>query len=138
MSLDILMDPDTLDLPDFTRHSTGVAVVAQRVRARLETFLGSWPLDRSVGMDWLGILTTKPFDEDGFLTLLAVEMADTTGVLAVETLDLERDGQSVSVRAMLRVDPGETSITVIVSPAGLDGNPSVAIIFRGSEGIAYP
>jgi hypothetical protein len=136
-AIDILMDPVTLDLPDFTRHQAGLSVIAQRVRARLETFLGSWPLERSVGMDWLGILTSKPFDEDGFLTTLAVEMAATPGVLAVESIELTRDGQAVEVRAMLRVESGEI-LTVVVSPTGLEGNPSIAIVFRDSRSVVYP
>lgn len=128
LSPDVLMDPDTLDLPAFTQHAAGIEVTAQRVRVRFQTHRGDWPLDINVGIPWVSILSTKPLDLEALAALLVLEATDTAGVEEVGDLEFlvdEDDPQSVSISMRLRTEFGVIPVTV--TPPGIKGNLSIVV-----------
>lgn len=125
-SPDILMDPDTLDLPDFTRHASGLEIIAQRVRCRLQTHLGDWPLDTSAGVDWIGFLGRKPVELAAMAASLAVEILGTPGVTQVQDLEWSQDGDSATITASVLTELGE-SLDLVVVPQDAAGNPSITV-----------
>lgn len=135
LAIGIVMDEDTLDLPVFTRMTSGLSFIAQRVRVRTLTHLGDWKLDKSAGMDWLSFLNgQKPADAEGLAATLAIEWAGTPGVVAVEDLSWDdATPGTVNISATLRTVTGET-MTALVQAPGVDGNPG--IIVRASGRVA--
>lgn len=125
-SPDILMDPDTLDLPSFTRHEAGEAIIAQRVRVRLLTHLGDWPLDTTVGIDWQGFLGRKPVDLASMAAGIAVEVLGVPGVAQVNDLEWSQDGGSATISANIVTDLG-LSLPLVVNPQDTSGNPSITV-----------
>lgn len=137
MSLDVLLDPVTGDLPDIALHGTGPVLTAQRIKVRLETHLRDWKLDKDEGIDWISILGAKPVDAESLATTIAVEARSTPGVRSVSDLSWEQVGRTVSVSMRATADEGDTFV-VTATPAGLDGNPSITIMFAGHAGAVAP
>lgn len=127
MSLDLLLDPVTGDLPALTRLWSGLEIIAQRVQIRTLTHRGDWPLDRTAGIDWQRHLSTKPADVDALAAELATEWRAVPGVVEVTSLTAEvtTDGAS-TISAELRTETGETIVPVVSAP-GVDGNPSIVV-----------
>lgn len=126
LAIGVLMDEDTLDLPDFTRMQQGARMIAQRVRVRTLTHRGDWVLDKNAGLDWLDFMSQKPPDAEGFAADLADEWASTPGVLSVENLTWTVEGQAVTFTADLEIETGET-LSVVVAAPDPDGNVSIAL-----------
>lgn len=122
---DVLMGDDG-DLPVFTRHVSGMEVIAQRVRVRLGTHRGDWPLDVRAGIPWTEYLGRKPLDMAALAAVLAVEMLAVPGVTAVEDLDWSVDNGLATITATLRTAVGK-SLDVVVQPQAAAGNPSITV-----------
>jgi hypothetical protein len=125
-ALGVLLDAAG-DLPDHPRLRSGLEVIAQRVRARTLTHKGEWPLDKRVGIDWIGHLSTKPLDIEGLAADLAVAWLSVPGVLSVTDLtwDVSVAGQATITASLLTVT-GET-LTPTVGALDADGNPSIVV-----------
>lgn len=124
-ALDVLMGADG-DLPAYTRHASGMEVIAQRVRTRLGTHRGDWPLDTSKGIAWTSYLGRKPLDLASLAAVLSLEILDTPGVADVQDLDWEQDGGTYTITATVLTELGE-SLPVVVVPQDSAGNPSVTV-----------
>ena len=122
---DVLMDPLTEDLPAFTRLSRGLEAIGQRVRIRMGTHVGDWPLDKTAGIDWTAILATKPLDLAGLAALLALEVLDTPGVLNVQDLEWSQDGGTASISATVLTECGV--LPVVIQPQDAAGNLSIFV-----------
>lgn len=59
----------------------GIEEVAQRVVARVNTFLGEWPLDETAGIDWEGYSSTKEGDDEAVAGALKTEIQSANGVV---------------------------------------------------------
>jgi hypothetical protein len=125
-SPDVLMDSTTEDLPAYSRMVSGMAVIAQRVRIRLTTLLGNWPLDRAAGIDWIGILGSKPFDAEAAAATVVLEMVDTPGVTGAANLDFDQDGDVFRMSCSLATEYGQ-DIPVVIEAPGIDGNLSIVV-----------
>lgn len=123
-SPDVLMDADG-DLPAFTRHSSGLPIVAQRVRCRMETLLGDWPLDETEGIDWLQILGQKPVNLAGVAAVVAREASGVPGVASVQDLTWAQVGSTATISMQINTAFG--SLQLQVDPGGNAGNPSVTV-----------
>ena len=118
------------DLPDVGALLTGAELVAQRVRIRLLTWLGEWPLDKSAGIDWRTIIGTKPFPLDLVVTLLRREIDTTPGVLrtAIVSAAFDVDTQAATISYDITCDDG-TRLAVSVSPSAV-GNRASGVLVR--------
>lgn len=130
---DVLMDSG--DLPLFTRLVQGLDVIAQRIRVRLSTHRGDWPLDTSAGIPWVDILGRKPADVEGLAALLALEVASVPGVVQVVDLTWSQSGGTAEVSLTAVTVTGDR-IPVVVTPPGRAGN--LSIVVGGVLGHAGP
>ena len=124
---DIRLD-STGDLPDVGALLTGAELVAQRIQIRLLTWLGEWSLDKSEGIDWRTVTTTKPLDLVG--TLLRREIDTTPGVLrtAIISATFDADTQAAAISYDATCDDG-TRLAVSVSPSAV-GNRASGVLVR--------
>ena len=122
---DVLMGADG-DLPSFTRHASGMEVIAQRIRVRLGTHRGDWPLDVTVGIDWTYYLGRKPLDLAALAAVIALEILAVPGVTQVQDLDWSQDGGSATISASVLTELGR-SLDVVVVPQDKAGNPSIVV-----------
>lgn len=125
MTPDILMGSDG-DLPAFTRHVRGVEITEQRIRVRLETHRGDWPLDTRAGISWTRYLGQKPPDLAALAAEIALEVAATPGVSSIEDLSWTQEGEAASIQLYARLATGER-VPVSVTPPGRAGNLSIVV-----------
>lgn len=125
LSPDILMDADG-DLPLFTRHVQGLSIIAQRIRVRLGTHRGDWPLDTTAGIPWTDILGRKPVDLEGLAALVALEVRAVPGVTQVRDLVWSQSGGDATISLTALTAYGDR-IPVVVTPPGRAGNLSIAV-----------
>ncbi len=139
MSVDVLMDPITGDLAEFSQFASGVVITAQRVETRLSTHRGDWPLNKNDGIDWIGLLGDPDVTIEDIAAEVAIEISGTPGVTEVRDLESEQTGRLGTISATVSTDDGDFAI--IITPAGAPGgNPSIVVggIIGHSGGIANP
>jgi len=124
-ALDVLMGADG-DLPAFVRHAAGMEVIAQRVRVRLGTHRGDWPLDTRAGVAWTDYLGRKPLDLAALAAVLVLEILDTPGVVDVQDVDWIQNGGTYTITATVLTELGQ-ALQVVVVPQDSAGNPSVTV-----------
>jgi hypothetical protein len=127
---DVLLDPDTGDLPEFTRHVRGLEMIAQRVRIRLATFLTEWFLDETQGIDWIGWTEEKPFRKDQLAAALTAEILQTQGVTSVSDVEASYSGTAQSFGYSCNVRTAQGELSASVQPFGGGGGnttPFVAV-----------
>lgn len=129
---DIRLD-STGDLPDVGALITRAELVAQRVGVRLRTWLGEWLLDKSEGIDWRGLMQSKPFPLDFVVTLLRREIDTTPGVLrtAIVSAAFDVDAQAATISFDVTCDDG-TRLAVSVSPSAVGNRASGVLVRPGS------
>lgn len=135
MSIDVRLGADG-DLEQFTRHISGSAVTLQRIKLRLETFLGEWILDRTKGMPWLLFIAQKPARVAEIVAFIRREIETTPGVIAVDTIEGVHDVQArtVTITASIRIEDEPDAVVVEVIPPSAGGNASPAVLFIGRQG----
>lgn len=124
---DILLDPVTGDLPAFSRMVSGKSITGQRISCRLQTHVGDWPLDKDAGIDWVSLLGQKPSDIEGLAAILALEVLSVPGVIAVEDLTSTETSPGEVQITMTAVTEQNETVPVVVTPQGIDGNPSIYV-----------
>ena len=91
----LAIDPDTGDLI-IGRGATrigGIDYTAQLVRSRLQTILGEWEPDPSLGIDWLTMMgNNAPLSE--YERKIRTTILDTNGVRAIVSLNMLPDYRS--------------------------------------------
>lgn len=68
----------------------GAEYVAQLVKCRVQTFLGEWPIDPSIGMPWKSILE-KGYNINIIYASIHNTIATTSGVKSVTSLQIAQD-----------------------------------------------
>jgi len=131
VSYDILLEDD-LDIPQFTRHVSGVEVIAQRVHFRLITFRGEWILDTSRGLpfvDWLtNKLSRRRIEEIG--ETVRNEILRTPGVLRIDNYAVVLDGLTLRISGLVYTDEGETFTITVEPTAAAAGNTSPFVAYQ--------
>ncbi len=123
-------DPDGLvDIStDGTERVSGLAAIGQEVAFALRRHRGSYPLDRSVGIDWGSLFRRKPYD------LIAIRLAVITEVTRIESVQRvlnyssSVNGRDLNVSFDVQVDLGDDSGLIQVDlTTGSDG-PLTAVL----------
>ena len=131
ITYDVGLDEDG-DLQVHNYPVTGLALVLQRVRLRLLTFLGEWILDASKGLPFLRWIATKPPDAAVIGAVVRREIETTPGVLRVEeyTCTWIPAEQRIAIAGNVITAAGE--LTIAVSPLGTrtNRNPGLSILSR--------
>ena len=93
MSKDWKLNPDTWDF-DFNESTNfdlvlieGIDYYVQKVRIKLQTFLGEWYLNTEVGVDWYGVVLVKSpnfVNIDNLLKLTVLEVEGVNEILVWE------------------------------------------------------
>lgn len=116
MIFTLAIDPITHDL-DFDRLLvSGPALVAQRLRIRLERPRAGWVWDLRKGVPWRETVFTRPPRLGDIEAALKAEVAGTDGVLEIESFELVREDGRLEVRFSVSVDDGR-----LVARGGPDG-----------------
>ncbi len=130
MSVDVLLDRTTWDLPARTAHARGIEVTAQKVGIRLKRFLGEWFLDESKGLDYYSWSQEKEPDVAAIGTAIRIEVETTTGVLYTSNWEESFDRVLHKLTYTFTVVCEEGEVEIEVSPIG-DGpanrNPALTI-----------
>jgi hypothetical protein len=132
---DIQLDANG-DLPAVTRHITGWLSVVQRVKFRLQTFLGEWILDTAKGLPFMRWRGQKDPNLQELSTYVRREILDTPGVIRLLNFSVEflREQQRIAFHVELEVeDVAEASAQVGVTffpfgPTTANTNPIALII----------
>lgn len=92
--IDLKLDPITNDLVIGTDGefvlTGGVDLIRQRVVYRLRTHAGRWPLDLSMGVDYLGVIFAGGATDEDIRAELLAEITAVPGVTGVDTLEVVR------------------------------------------------
>lgn len=107
---------DAGDLPVPGAFVSRGALVAQRVRVRLRTFVGDWLLDGDAGLPWLAWLATKPPPVPVIVQRVREEIASTPGVESVDEVVGAFDPvtRTISITGSATVDDGSELAAAIV------------------------
>ena len=135
---DLAEGPDG-DIPAVSRLVTGIDLTMQRVRRRLDRFLGDWLLDSSVGLPYFEWSQQKPPQTQAIGARIRAEIERTTGVSRVTnwTATLDRATRSLSFGGDVLTVDGDATLTI--APFGVPGtgnrNPALSIVIaRGPIG----
>jgi hypothetical protein len=110
------------DIPQFGYWVTSDDLVVQKIRIRLQTWLGEWILDRFKGMQYATLHMQKPPNVDGFAALIRAEIEEVEGVAAVSSISgsFNYDTQKVEVSGRVLLEDAERAIEVRLSPTSFD------------------
>ena len=99
---------------------TGKDYVAQRVRTRLQLFLGEWFLDTSQGVPWFQEILVKPANIVTTQALIKNTILNTPDVTGIESYSDSFDGTSrtYTVTAVINSVYGQVQISQNFSFAG--------------------
>lgn len=110
---DILLDDDG-DLPVNPVHVTGIRHTMQRVSIGLQTYLGEYILDTTIGIDYIGFTAIKPAPVDEITAILRRVAQNTKGVTRVTkwVSTYDKVAQRITIEGAIETDEGEVSLSV--------------------------
>lgn len=115
--IDLRLDPDTWDLVVDSDLYLVVdqPQVVQHIRQRLQTFLGEWFLDLTVGVPWFQRILGKVQYISTVTTILKATVAETTGVKEVTSFTVAAADAERTLRCTFScvLTSGETLSDVI-------------------------
>jgi hypothetical protein len=100
------------DLPERTRIITGNDVVLQRLSRRLQTHLGEFLADKTVGVPWADWLAVRRFDIDTATAWLRASIETCPGVVRLDDWVGVRDGDTATFTGTVVVSDGSAALTV--------------------------
>ncbi len=108
MTFAIALDAQTNDLVFDTNGvlqlTSGPDLVAQRLRVRLNRLLGEWPLNITLGVDYLGTVLVKGPNIEAIRALFTEEISETPGVLSLTSLELVLAQRTLNVTFRVLTD----------------------------------
>jgi len=92
----------------------GVDLIRQLLIQRLQTFLGEWFLDTSLGIPYYQDILKKTAVVSTISNILKDEILDTTGVLELQTfeLDFTESSRELSLEFSVRTQEGTITINL--------------------------
>ena len=116
------------DLPERTKIITGNDVVLQRIGRRLQTHLGEYLSDSSIGIPWATWAASRRFDLEAASAWLRAEIESCPGVVRLEDWTGVKDGESVTFTGSVVTTDGSAPIEV--APFGSPGGGNTSGSFR--------
>lgn len=108
------------DLPALTRHVSGVDLIRQRIKTRLQTFAGEWFLDERRGLPYLEWKQARPADVAPIRARLRRDIVTTPGVIRVEDLAVTFTDGIIRARGTIFVEDQQLSLDAEIG--ALPGN----------------
>lgn len=117
------------DILTLSRLVTGIDLTMQRVRRRLDRFLGDCILDASVGLPYFEWSQQKPPQTQAIGARLRAEIESTPGVSGVTdwTSDFDRATRALSYTGVVHTEDGDATLTITPFGAPGTGNRSPAL-----------
>jgi len=118
MAGNLKLDPDTWDLVvnRGMERVDGLALTAQLVKAKLQTILGEWKPEPTLGMPWFDAIFTKAVDTTLIQSLVVSEIKKVEHVQDVYSinLNLDKEARVLHIDFVAISDWGEISETISV------------------------
>lgn len=95
------------DLPPRPRLISGVELIAQRIRIRLQTHRGEWLLNRSVGLPYLRWRGQKPPRVQSIGSRVRETVRTTPGVIDVRDFRAALQGRQILITGRVIVEGGQ-------------------------------
>ncbi len=135
-SVDLLEGPDG-DILSASQYATGIDLTMQRVRRRLDRFLGDWILDASVGLPFFEWAAQKPPQVQAIGARVRAEIETTKGVSGVSewTGSLDRSTRAITFSCIVHTTDGDATLTATLfgEPGTGNRNPALRLLIgRGS------
>ncbi len=132
----------TLDIATPASFVDGVELIEQRIRVRLSTFRGEYPLDTSAGLDLVGFLQTMPPDVGLVAAVVAREVLAVDGVGSTEITSskFNRTTQEIEIKVDAFIDteaePVVVEVEARIGPKSVGSDPGSYVLTRYSGGSA--
>lgn len=118
--MDLLLDPLTNDLifvngtPTVTQ--TQSEIVAQRLKIKLQTFLGEWFLDRTIGVPYFQQILGKGRSKQAIDVIFQNIIANDEGVIEIREFSSSLDsGRGYSMTFSVRVENNVITAPITIS-----------------------
>lgn len=133
--LDAYIDPDTGDLPAIPRLCTGVELVQQRIRVRLQRGTGEWFLDpNNVGLPLLDWRQQKPLDAAGIARRVEQEIGRIPGVVRTSDFSGSFDAAARRITVTGQVYVDLTTAIAVVAVTSTDARNTMSFSLYFSSG----
>lgn len=135
VQVDAYIDPDSGDLPEVSRFTTGIELIQQRIRLRLLRGTGEWFLDPDgTGLPLLEWRQMKPPNIAAIVARLQAEIRDVPGVLATANFAGTHDSAArrLTITGDVVVDGGTVTSVVATTLTSGARNTMVFGLFFGS------
>lgn len=100
----LALHPDTNDLYLFSDGSLGIAVsnqaIGEHAKQRLNTYLGEWVYDTTVGTPWIQQIFVRPFSPGVANAVIKQRISETPGVTELTEFSLTVDYKTRGVKAV--------------------------------------
>ncbi len=136
-TVDAYLDPITNDLPAVNRLITGLDLVLQRIRIRLNRNRGEWFIDITAGVPLLDWLAHKPPRLGEIAAFIRSELDSIPGVAGTDEFRSSFDTATRTVRitGVVFTETGDvTTISVESSQAQVGDNPAFWTVFFSAAG----
>ena len=125
---DLLLDPLTGDIgmvgcsPTLTTST--MELVSQRLKIRLDTFLGEWFYNSEVGVPYFEEILTKRFNKDIITSILRSVILETEGVVSIVKFDsfFSAATRSYETKYSVEIDPTPSGSTHRLDVPFIGGN----------------
>lgn len=107
------------DLPERTRLIIGADVTLQRVGRRIQTHLGEYLADKSVGVPWATWVASRRFDVDAAAAWLRAAIESCPGVVRLDDWVGAQSGETVTFTGTVVTTDG--SAPIVAAPFGSPG-----------------
>ena len=138
-SVDLLEGPDG-DILSASQYATGLDLTMQRVRRRLDRFLGDWILDSSLGLPFFEWAAQKPPQVQSIGARVRAEIETTPGVSGVSEWEgsFERATRELVFSCVVHTTDGDTTLTATLfgEPGTGNRNPALRLLI-GRRSIAH-
>ncbi len=116
------------DLPERTKILTGNDVVIQRIGRRLQTHLGEYLSDKSVGVPWASWVAIRPFPINEASAWLRAAIETCPGVVRLDDWTGEMSGSTATFTGTVITSSGAVPIQLL--PLGAPGSGNTSASFR--------
>ena len=123
------------DLPVYPEQIENLDLAMQRLETALQTYLGEWVLDTSVGMPFIEWLTTRRPDHVAIGAVILIEIRAVPGVLRVDnwTTSYTQSTSTFTASGDVVVEDGEvgTVLVEVIPPNVGNSVPVLSVVCCG-------
>ena len=130
---DVGLDAEN-DLPVRTAHVTGLDLIVQRIRRRLQTVSGEWLGDKTIGLPFFEWFQQKPPKVNAIGALIRRAIETTPGVARLDDWSgsFDPSTRALTFSGTIRTTDGDVAMSIqpIGSPRAGNLNPSLRLVIQ--------